>query len=488
MIPGYSLTIGDLELLLTEGVGYQIQAIEGENTFGDPVPMFESVDSLMRDGSLSSKTRDDNRQVTFTVEITGADRAALDSGEAALQAELDKPNTLVWSGPYGAPTAFDVVASWSAHVSSVRDENVRLRRVYEVTFECLPYARSVAPVSFNWTGPGTQVDPLTSLTPWTVVSGSPFVSGGSLVAGASWRARRTSPIPLRGYLWLALRSTEEGGLTSLTGIWIGGVEIPSSKWKTVTGRSGTGRAYTLVPTHDWRGETPTIEVAFSTSAVGSGAGAALTGLWAVDYPNDSTLKPPSWASADKPWGIDSLPIIGSARAPVRLSFTAPGGGAFIYTAPDPDAALRRGASEVVFGQVSMPAGGGEVAVGSQLIWLPEGAHTTMLGITDPQPPELHPNGLWPQAVTGTATGGAFSVRYAYPSDSKAAVTFYDTSGAKNLISPSPSMPEGYHGGALHHEVHVLHPERSGFAVLSTDGSPIPTTITYYPRWKHHAAQ
>jgi hypothetical protein len=209
-------------------------------------------------------------------------------------------------------------------------------------------------------------------------------------------------------------------------------------------------------------------------------------FWTVSYP--VATAPDAIETVTEPRGIGVVDVGGTARTPCTIRFTAPAGGAFVYTAPDPNTVIRGGSGETVFAAFTVAdPDGGEVDVDGRLMWFPQGDHATHIGFTDPQPSELNPNGIWPvEAVGADVTLGGD--RWTYPTDGRAAISFFDTTGDKALISPRPTLPTGYSGDAITHEVHALYPGRCGFAVLDINGDPIPATITYYKRWKHHAAE
>lgn len=470
---GYQLEVGALALMENDWGLYRFDTLGANASFGNAVPVSEVISSLMADGDLTTTTRFGNRVATFDVKITAEDAGALAAGEAALMAEVDKVNTLTWHVPFGAPTVFEVVRSWPEHQFDDFAEVKRLQRTYRISFECLPFGRSVASVTKSWTGPA-EVSPLTSMTGLTVVSGSAAYNsnaGGILVpgilaggAGAVLQATVTAD----EYLWLkTFISGSSLGTVAITNFKINGITVAAHP--ELFGASSATQFYT-VPTGQ-HGGSVTFEFTLPASS-------GLLEFWTRGYPG-----PASAAGDTRPKGIDVIDTIGSARAPAMITFTAPSGGAFVYTAPDPNAAVRdQGAGESVFATFTVTDPDGDVqTVGAQSMWFPPGTHSAWIGSTDPQPLMLNPAGVWPTRASGSSV-------WAYPVDGKAAITFYDTSGAKTIISPSPQLPQGYHGGAIVHSVHSVHPGRSGFAVLDTSGVPVAATLTYYPHWWSHAGQ
>lgn len=488
---GYQLTLvdaagNDLLELMENDAAYRIDTLGQDATFGNPVPVSEVISSLMTDGGLTTLKSFNNRTAVFTVTITAVDGGSLASGEAELMAALDRVAALCWDVPWASASYFDVVACWSEHAFDDLAEVKQGERRFTLTFECLPFARSDKASTFTWTGPGTLLAPMTSTAGWTVVGGGAITS----VAGTPPYLQRTTSggitlqrtVTLGEYLWLIVGEGPSDG-AKLASATVGGTSIASAKWHRQY-LGGNLAAY-IVPTGGWSGQSAVVEVAISNSSSWIDR-AALFAFYSVEYPNLGA------SSLNTPIGIDVVDVEGTARTPCTISFTAPAGGAFVYTAPDPNAAIREeGAAEAVYAKFTVTDDdGAEITVGSQLMWFPPGDHMTNVGITDSQPLELHPDGVWPTQASGPVDigGDASGSQWAYPVDEKAAISFFATTGAKNLISASPALPQGYHGDAVTHEQHALHPSRSGFAVLNVNGDPVATTITYYPRWRHHAAQ
>lgn len=482
---GYQLVVGSTELMENDWGPFRIDTLGANATFGDAVPISEVISSLMVDGDLTTTTRFGNRIAAFDVTITAEDPGMLADGEAALMAELDRINTLTWHVPFGPATVFDVVRSWSEHQSDDLVEVRLCRRTFRLYFECLPHGRSVDPVTINWTGGATELDPLSSFTGWTTVSGSAAYDAnaggigvpGILAGGSGAVLRKTFTVD--SYLWFKTPSIPASS-KGVTSVKINGTTIPDAEVREEGNLVSTATRFYTVPVGAWRGQSVTVEFTLLASK-------ALTELWTRSYPGAIVD-----ASDARPKGISVIDVVGTARTPCTISFTAPAGGAFVYTGPNPDAAIReRGAGESVYAKFTVTGDGAEVNVGGQLMWFPPGDHTTNIGNTVSQPLELSPNGVWPTVASGAPLSGtniSSGVEWSYPQDPKAAISFFSTTGAKTLISPSPDLPQGYHGDAVTHEQHTLHPSLPGFGVVKTDGDPIATTITFFPRWKHHAAQ
>lgn len=484
---GYQLDADGFALCEHDTAVGRVDTLAVEASFGNAVPVVEAMPSLMRDGDLTRTTRDGNRVVTFRHRVTAQTPRMLDELGEALIAAVQSARQLRWQKPAGASSdCYDVLR---VQTEKLADEqwDVRERRgvrVYRVSYECLPYVRSDKLETFTWTGGMSELNPLTSMTGWTTVSGSAsYAIGAGLLTSSTWRARRSFVVD--SYLWfkVTLQTPDSSGSHAITSVTINGVSIPDSQIRAEAATSAI-KFYT-VPVHAWRGQTVVLEFTLTPLSASS---AALAEIYTRSYPA------PVVSSDDvNPRGISVIDIIGTARTPCTISFTAPSGGAFVYTGPDPDDRIRvEGAGEQVFGKFTVTGDdGAEVSIASQLMWYPEGDHTANVGLTPSQLVELNPNGVWPTQRTGapvTLGDDTAASQFAYPSDPDAAISYFATTGAKTLIAPSPALPQGYHGDAVAYERHHLHPGRSGFAVLNQYGDPINATVSYYPRWKHNAAR
>lgn len=461
---GYDLRVGALSLMdNTEGVcTFNTQGASA--TLGNPVPVAEVISSLLRDGDLTTTNRFGNREASFLVEIKAPDPGALADGEAALMAELDQVNTLTWQVPYGADTLFDVVRSWPEFMMDDLTEVRRIVRVYRVVFECLPFGRSADEVTINWTGSGTEID-LSTTAGWTATGGS--------ITSLSNEIRKTTTtgtitlsrsVALQDYLWLKVDGST--GFTVLSAVTVDGVSVPMAEVHTL---KFSGNQFFTIPTDTWRGTTKTVQFTIAADS-GSTNVATLREFWTTSYPARATGN-----TTAAPMGIGVIDVPGSARAPVALiSFTVPTGGAWLYTAPNPNVALReRGAVENLYAKWTVG--------GADPVYL-AGDYVRVTSRSDPQPPRLNPDGIWPQYATDVD-------QLAYPSARGTAISFFPTSGPVSVISASPDLPTGFHPEAIVHEEHVLHPGRCGFAVIAAaTGLPVAATITYYPHWWAHAGQ
>jgi hypothetical protein len=187
----HSLTLGSL--LLTNSVAdedhdFTFDVLADGATFGVAQGVQEVVRSLLADGDLYRITRYGNREVSFRVQIEGPSLGSLAHGEAALRAEVGRPNLLTWQPPdaLSVPTVFEVVASEMAQTFDDLDE-LKRRRVFVVTLTCGPFARSADMVTVEALVSGTStvvVDTCDSTTGWAVADGSPDTLSTS--AGAVW--------------------------------------------------------------------------------------------------------------------------------------------------------------------------------------------------------------------------------------------------------------------------------------------------------------
>jgi hypothetical protein len=465
---------------------------------GSPVTLYEAINSLMVDGSYQSSPGHGNREnLSLSVLIEAVDSREHAVLAEALEKEASKPfNELrLYPGDDVGPVmVLDTFPANVSHDWNQQMEQANLRR-YTLSIPALPFARALTETTVNWTDMATELDSLGASTGW---SGSSFTVGTSgsagtfIFSGTSATITKTFTID-RDFLWVASQKqssgSSDGGTGALSAISIGGTSVSSSLWSSsVPIATNTRGGQQIVDVSAWKGKTVAVALTFTyTSNQGR-----LMGLWTQDYPNVTQYGFTNLGDV-RPLGIGVIDVLGSARTGCHISFTAPAAGAFVYTAPDPVTTLREyGAGEMVFAKLTVPSGGSEVSVSDRLIWLPAGTHTQSLGFTDPQPVELHPDGVWPAAYTGgidlDSNGTADGFKFTYPVDRRAAVSAYTTSGDKHLISPSPQVPEGFVGDAVHHEPHALHPGRCGFAVLRADTlEPIATTITYYRRSLIYAA-
>ncbi len=455
--------------------------------------IYDVVSSLVLDGSIVTSPGVGNREtISLPILIDWPDSHIAARRAEALEVELAKPfNTLTFypgdgAGPVTVLETFEGQIALDSDPGQIMEQD-RFRR-YILTIPALPFARAKDPVQITWTGPGRELDPLTSLSAWTTsptptltnnpTSGSPNPSFE--MAATTTLSRQ---ILADNYLWIQVQGPTGTTSTTLHDVTVNGEAISASTIRYV---SSSSSGFYTIPTERWQGQTVT--VSFQIDGTG-GSHKFLVAFWSLAYPNVGWI---TTATVSKPKGLDVIDVLGSARTPCTIRFTAPSGGAFVYTAPDPNAQLRqRGAGEIVFAKFTVSSSSGaEVNVGGYLTYFPQGTHYAQIGMTDAQPLELNPNGVYPanEMKTFTATGITSTFQYPYPTDTRAAISFFSSTGAKALITPSASLPQGYHGDTVAGtSLHALHPPRCGFGVFDTSGNPITTTIDYYPRNRIHAA-
>lgn len=188
----HSLTLGSL--LLTDSVedethGFVFNVLASGMSTGSGAAVKEIVTSLLADGDLVRITRYGNREVTFSVEITGPTLGALAHGEAALRAEIGRRNLLTWQPPdaLAVPTVFEVIVSEMAQTFDDLDELHR-RRTFVLSLTCSPGALSAEAVTVEALAAGSStvvVDTCDSTTGWAAGTSTPPDSL-SQSAGAVW--------------------------------------------------------------------------------------------------------------------------------------------------------------------------------------------------------------------------------------------------------------------------------------------------------------
>lgn len=490
------VVFGDLDLTDPDGpfdleYGYKL---------GNGVTVYDELSALLRDGTLVSSSRTGNRQLDLSVLIksTTGSQALADSG-VLLDVECNKDiNTVtVYPGDYGHTGAgpaltLDTFIAQSDHDPDGDLERAGYRR-FLLTIPALPGVRSVEESVINWTGPAEELRDTNSTTGWTSRPG-----GGTLSASASGLSRTdpgdlkltTVPTnPLRKFIYI--RGIGGAGAPTTLDMVIGGVAIPEAEVYKGPTANDADLMLVEVP-EEFVGTTPQIDFDIEVS----GGAAVLYSFWTTNYPNIPPGGEPggiglsSLQGLSANFGLDHIVPGGTARTGCTIMFTAPTGGAFVLTERNPVQALRgRGLSEMVFGRFTWAAEGA-ITIGGAPFWFPPGTHYAQIGRTLPRPPQLNPNGLWPTQAMGAKTIGtdaATATRWTYPADELAAVSFFNTTGVKNVISAGPDLRDGYQGDAVVFEEHLLHPDGTGFAVLDINGAPIAATVTYYRRWLHYPA-
>ena len=139
-----SLVLGDFYLHGGESDEWTVDVIADGVDWGSPAGVDAAVQTLLQNSTLVMRERYDNREVTFKVRIRAADGVILAAAEAALFAELGKPNEMVWTPPaaYSPPTVFRVVMSdMEPDVDDLAE--LRCERTYSLHFVCEAFNRSV---------------------------------------------------------------------------------------------------------------------------------------------------------------------------------------------------------------------------------------------------------------------------------------------------------------------------------------------------------
>ena len=473
---GYQLLVGDLAVMERAYPGFTFELLAEDRNFGNPVPVAQVIESLIRDGNLTTTVKYDNRVATFTLVIRATDARTLAQAEDVFLAEMDRPTTLTWQVPYGPPTVFDVVRSWTEFDSSRDlDEVLHLERRWLLSFECLPFVRSAETVTINYTGPATTV-PL-ALAGWTVVGAGILQNYQPEISIPSHFGIRRSVngalvirrnVLMDHFLWFRM------GGSLLTSVSINGTLLDNTKRRVEDVPFGSSAVYYTYDTSTYRGKTVEVEVTFTTSG-GSGMDAMAT----MGYPNKSL------DGRVVPNGIGVIDVLGSARARCVIEFSGSDGGkgTFLLTGPDLTRLIREfGRAEVTFSHF--------LAAG--LPGYADGEWATTTAVSDGQPPELHPNGIWPELGMNATAGGPGAtddeLNVSYPADLQVAVSYFPPGSTNAVVSASPASPGGYAPGALAHAEHVLHPGRCHVIVVNSEGEARPATFTYYPHYKHQAAR
>jgi hypothetical protein len=204
-----SLLLGAFEMLRTDG---STRVMADGTSWGEPVPIEVTVKSWLQDGAIVVTQGHDNREVNVRVRFYGDDLTALNAKEAALFAELEKPNTLTWSPGGTIPaTVFVVVTSSLVQQdeSFVGEVQGDPWRTYNVRLVCEAFTRSTAEVTAAAQAASgvttTLVDNGSATTNWTgtvngvttapaVTSGAVGITTGSLSGVQTISLTRTAAI------------------------------------------------------------------------------------------------------------------------------------------------------------------------------------------------------------------------------------------------------------------------------------------------------
>lgn len=244
----HSLTLGSL--LLTDSTpdathGYVFNVLASGMSTGSGAPVKEIVTSLLADGDLVRITRYGNREVTFSVEITGPTLGAVAHGEAALRSEIGRRNALTWQPPdaLSVPTVFDVVTSEMAQTFDDLDELLGRRRTFVLALTCSPDARSADPVTVEALEAGTTtttVDACDSTSGWSGSrsgAGSPALgiwTGGvgvvdldsAVTSPETWTLTRTGSVDLAATPYLVIEARTVSPTEQVVAATGDGVTLP----------------------------------------------------------------------------------------------------------------------------------------------------------------------------------------------------------------------------------------------------------------------
>lgn len=189
----YELTFNGLDFssnAVPHEDGYWFELLGADFSLGSPVPVERVIESLLHDGSMIERERDDNRDQGFVVVVCAPkdDGVALAAGEQALALATGVPCEMAWRGPHSvaATTVFEVVTSRLTGVygPDYDLELMRGRAVYGLSISALPFGRSETEtvVEALTVGAGSEVviSDGTSAAGWSSPDGAVTVSSGRL--------------------------------------------------------------------------------------------------------------------------------------------------------------------------------------------------------------------------------------------------------------------------------------------------------------------
>lgn len=182
------------------GRGHWFEVQGADFDLGKPLAVVEVLSSLLVDGSLVEKIRDDNRDQGFVVTVHGSSEDDLAAGEHELAVAVGKRTTLVWAWPGGVASVFEVQTS-EMGAGYDQPQRASRRAQYSLRFTALPFARSArksrvaaTPVAAT----PTTMDPGTSVARWSFFgSNDPVVV--DVAQGAGRDAVRYSGSPAFSY-------------------------------------------------------------------------------------------------------------------------------------------------------------------------------------------------------------------------------------------------------------------------------------------------
>lgn len=220
----HGFELGSLDLVdsFPSDDGYTIRVTSEGTTFGSFEAVVRSVVSMLADGNQVKYDRAGNRVASFPVQIEGADGLALAMGEAALRAELYRPNTIKWTPPsdFAPPTVFEVLTSYmDPEFDDIAE--TRTTRTFKVTLTCAPFARSAdltiaEPLSVGGSPVATVFDNCDSETGW-----SGTIDGAPAAATTFWEA---------GAIGIAVFDNPDGDADTLTITRTGAVDFTGTPY------------------------------------------------------------------------------------------------------------------------------------------------------------------------------------------------------------------------------------------------------------------
>jgi len=185
------------------GRPYDLETLAADANFGNPQPITTEVQSLLLDGARVEHLRDGNRESYFQIRITADNPHDLARGEAELRAQLQRITTLEWTPPHAlAPTSKFIVVTSSMRWLFDDHAELQLKRVFGVTFVCLPHVRSADTIVVDAiTTPGSTSPPTI-----TTVDNCNATTGWA----AEWKLVGTSDpwatIPVTSYAGTAIKA------------------------------------------------------------------------------------------------------------------------------------------------------------------------------------------------------------------------------------------------------------------------------------------
>lgn len=226
---------------------YAIEAMADGTNFGNPQALFETIRSLLTDGSLVVSDGWDNREVPIRLRISaprGIAGPTLAAAEAALMAqvvaEVKPPIVYVPPATDSATCVYDVVGAELLHDTSDGwdEEEVRREyRYYSLTLDCLPFVRgletTVVPALGVPVQPGAAIsfnlDTCDATTNWSFTDVDPdgWFSGALGITSGAVRVTETNTNPFYVATYPGMTLTRTGAL-SMAGLPYLAVDVLAS--------------------------------------------------------------------------------------------------------------------------------------------------------------------------------------------------------------------------------------------------------------------